>query len=65
MNRPQLITFFVAQKNQRGEMLLSPQNFATRAQAQGFIENVLGGHGTLVLVAGAVEITPVLTEVLA
>lgn len=62
--RPQLLTFFVAQRNQHGEFLLSPRTYQTRADAQGYIRNVLGGHGVVVLAAGTVEITPVLTEVL-
>jgi len=62
--RPQVLTFFVTQKNQKGEFLLSPRPYKTRADAQAYIRNVLGGHGTVVLAAGVVEITPVLTEVL-
>jgi hypothetical protein len=62
--RPQLLTYFVTQKNQRGEFLLSPRAYKTRELAQAYIQNVLGGHGTVVLAAGVVEITPVLTEVL-
>lgn len=62
--RPQLLTFFVAQRNQHGEFLLSPRPYKTRADARGYIQNVLGGHGVVVLAAGVVEITPVLTEVL-
>jgi hypothetical protein len=62
--RPQLLTFFVAQKNQHGEFLLSPRPYKSRMEAQAYIRNVLGGHGTVVLAAGVVEITPVLTEVL-
>lgn len=62
--RPQLLTFFVAQRNQQGEFLLSPRPYKSRVEAQGYIRNVLGGHGVVVLAAGVVEITPVLTEVL-
>lgn len=62
--RPQLLTFFVAQRNQHGEFLLSPRPYKTRLEAQQYIRNVLGGHGYVVLAAGVVEITPVLTEVL-
>lgn len=62
--RPQVLTYFVAQKSQRGEFLLSPRPYKTRELAQAYIRNVLGGHGTVVLAAGVVEITPVLTEVL-
>jgi hypothetical protein len=60
----QVLTYFVAQKNQRGEFLLSPRAHKSRMEAQAFIQIVLGGHGTVVLAAGVVEITPVLTEVL-
>lgn len=63
-SRPQLLTFFVAQRNQHGEFLLSPRPYKTRADAKAYIHNVLGGHGVVVLAAGIVEITPVLTEVL-
>lgn len=61
--RPQLITFFVAQRNQKGEFLLAPRPYPTRADAQAYIQNVLGGHGVVVLAAGRVEMIPVLTEV--
>lgn len=62
VTRPQVLTYFVTQKNQRGEFLLSPRSYKTRADAQAYIQNVLGGHGTVVLAAGVVEIIPVLTE---
>jgi hypothetical protein len=54
--RPQILTFFVAQKNQRGEFLLGPKTYKTRAEAQSYIHTVLGGHGTVVLAAGNVSL---------
>lgn len=59
IERPQLLTFFVAQRNQRGEFILGPKPYRSREEAQSYIASTLRGHGHVVLAAGNVRIEPV------
>lgn len=54
--RPQLLTFFVAQRDRHGDLIILPEPYKTREEARTYIGMVLGGNGTVVVAAGNVRL---------